>query len=101
MFGFASTMKPDGEDQGLYTTVYAHTTLEQLSEVDPDVLIFGRYVDPSMVDNWAGETLYKRLSAVQSGRVYFVTAHNWSRLRGMLAAELTAADVVEIMSRID
>ena len=101
IFGFASTMKPDSEDQGLYTTVYAHTTLEQLSEVDPDILIFGRYADPSMVDNWAGEALYERLSAVQSGRVYFVTAHNWSRLRGMLAAELTAADVVKIMSQID
>ena len=95
MFGFESTMTP-GEG-GVYEKVYVPTTLEQLSEVNPDILIFGEYTDPSHVDGWAGEALFDGLSAVQNDRVYNVTAHNWSRLRGMLAAELTAADLLEII----
>ncbi len=100
MFGFSSTMRPDG-DGGVYETNYVPTTLEQLSEVNPDILIFGEYADPSFVDGWAGETLYDALGAVQSDRVFNVTAHNWSRLRGMLAAELTAADLLEIMGQLE
>ena len=100
MFGFASTMAPDGEG-GLYEKTYVPTTLEQLSEVNPDILIFGEYADPSHVDSWAGESLYDGLSAVEAEKVFNVTAHNWSRLRGMLAAELTAADLLEIMEKIE
>ncbi|MEM6634311.1 MAG: Fe(3+) dicitrate ABC transporter substrate-binding protein [Pseudomonadota bacterium] len=100
MFGFASGMSPDGEG-GLYEKTYVPTTLEQLSEVNPDILIFGEYADPSHVDSWSGETLYEGLTAVEAGKVFNVTAHNWSRLRGMLAAELTAADIVEIMGKIE
>lgn len=95
MFGFTSNMTP--QEGGVYQKTYVPTTLEQLSEINPDILIFGAYVEPSHVDGWAGETLYEGLSAVQSGKVFSVTAHNWSRLRGMLAAELTAADLVKIM----
>lgn len=100
MFGFSSTMAPDGEG-GLYEQTYVPTTLEQLSEINPDILIFGEYADPSHVDGWSGETLYEGLVAVQADQVFNVTAHNWSRLRGMLAAELTAADLVEIMAEIE
>jgi iron complex transport system substrate-binding protein len=97
MFGFDSTMKPT--EGGVYEKVYVPTTLEQLSEVNPDILIFGAYTDPSHVDSWAGETLYEGLTAVKAGEVHNVTAHNWSRLRGMLAAEMTAADMLEIVSK--
>lgn len=95
MFGFGSSMAP--KEGGVYEKTYVPTTLEELSEVNPDILLFGEYVDPSHVDGWAGEALYDGLTAVQAGHVYNVTAHNWSRLRGMLAAELTAADLVKIM----
>ena len=95
MFGFGSSMAP--KEGGVYEKTYVPTTLEELSEVNPDILLFGEYVDPSHVDGWAGEALYDGLIAVQAGHVYNVTAHNWSRLRGMLAAELTAADLVKIM----
>ncbi len=95
MFGFASGMTP--KEGGVYQKIYVPTTLEQLSEVNPDILIFGEYADPSHVDGWAGETLFDDLNAVQSGKVFNVTAHNWSRLRGMLAAEMTAADLLQIM----
>ncbi|MEM6609443.1 MAG: Fe(3+) dicitrate ABC transporter substrate-binding protein [Pseudomonadota bacterium] len=100
MFGFSSTMEPDGEG-GVYETNYVPTSLEQLSAVNPDILIFGEYADPSFVDGLAGDALYQDLTAVQAEHVFNVTAHNWSRLRGMLAAELTAADVLEIMGQLE
>lgn len=95
LFGFDSVMTP-GEG-GVYETNYVPTTLEQLSEYNPDILILGKYTDPAFTDGWAGETLYEGLDAVKNGNVYGVTAHNWSRLRGMLAAELTAQDILKIM----
>ena len=75
------------------------TTLEQLSVVDPDILILGKYVNPALTDGWAGEALYDGLKSVSAGNIYEVTAHNWSRLRGLLAAELTAQDILDIMSQ--
>lgn len=97
MFGFSSTMQP--ADGDVYETNYVPTTLEQLSVVDPDILILGKYVDPAFTDGWAGDALYDDLKAVKSGDVYNITAHNWSRLRGLLAAELTAQDILQIMSK--
>lgn len=98
MFGFDSTMKP--KEGGVYEATYVPTTLEQLSVTNPDILIFGEYIDPSFVDGWAEDALFKDLTAVKAGHVFNVTAHNWSRLRGMLAAELTAADLVAIMNQV-
>lgn len=92
--GFENGMK--AQEGGVYEATYVPTTLEQLSEVNPDMLLLGEYADPSFIDNIADEVLFKDLSAVKSNKVFFVTAHNWSRLRGMLAAELTAQDLVEI-----
>lgn len=99
MFGFDSTMALS--EGGVYEATYVPTTLEQLSATNPDILIFGEYTDPSFVDGWAEDALYKDLTAVKAGRVFNVTAHNWSRLRGMLAAELTAADLVDIMKQVE
>lgn len=98
MFGFDSNMETGAG--AVYEKVYVPTTLEQLSEIDPEFLLLGAYADPSFVDGWAGETLYENLTSVTSEQVVSVTAHNWSRLRGMLAAELTAADVVKILEEI-
>ncbi|MEM9630186.1 MAG: Fe(3+) dicitrate ABC transporter substrate-binding protein [Pseudomonadota bacterium] len=97
MFGFSSNMKP-GEG-GVYEKNYVPTTLEQLSVIDPDILILGKYVDPSFTDGWSGEDLFENLSAVRNKNVFYVTAHNWSRLRGLLAAELTAQDLLDIMAK--
>ena len=99
MLGFSSKMTP-GEG-GVYETNYVETTLEQLSELDPDLLILGEYTDPSKTDEWAGEPLWQALTAVQTDQVHYVTANNWSRLRGMVAAELTAADILQIVGGDD
>ncbi|MEM1264758.1 MAG: Fe(3+) dicitrate ABC transporter substrate-binding protein [Pseudomonadota bacterium] len=95
MFGFDSNMTP-GEG-GVYERNYIETTLEQLSEIDPDILILGEYTDPSATDTWAGEPLWQALTAVEGDAVHYVVANNWSRLRGMVAAELTAADLLKIV----
>ena len=95
MFGFSSNMRPT--EGGVYQTNYVPTTLEQLSVVDPDILILGKYARPAFTDSWSGDALYDGLTAVKSGKVFQVTAHNWSRLRGMLAAEMTAQDMLKII----
>lgn len=95
-FGFSSSMTPkEGE---VYETNYVPTTLEQLSVVDPDLLILGKYADPAFTDSWAGEALYEGLKAVEANNVYTVDAHKWSRMRGLLAAEMTANDVIQILN---
>lgn len=95
MFGFEPTMEaPEG---GVYEKNYIQTPLETLSELNPDLLILGEYTDPSATDGWAGEPLWEALAAVKNDNVHDVTANNWSRLRGMVAAELTATDLLEIV----
>ncbi|MEQ8376614.1 ABC transporter substrate-binding protein [Roseibium aggregatum] len=98
-FGFKSNMTPS--EGGSYDDTYVQTSLEQLSEIDPDILILGKYSDPAATDAWTGEPLYEGLTAVKNGNVYEVVAHNWSRLRGMLAAEMLAADLIEILNQVD
>lgn len=94
MFGFQSSMPPT--EGGVYEAQYVPTSLEQLSAINLDILILGKYTTPAFTDGWSEDLLYKGLSSVKSNKVYNVTAHNWSRLRGMLAAELTAEDVLQI-----
>lgn len=93
--GFAPAMQAN--DAGSYEATYVPTTLEQLSEVDPQLLILGEYADPSAVDGWMDEPLFAALQAAKTGNIHYVTAHNWSRLRGMMAAEMVADDLSKIV----
>ncbi|MEY8119791.1 Fe(3+) dicitrate ABC transporter substrate-binding protein [Falsihalocynthiibacter sp. BN13B15] len=93
--GFSPAMTPN-EGKG-YESNYVTTTLEQLSEINPDVLIIGEYADPSVTDNWENDALWNALKAVKDARVYNVEANTWSRLRGMVAAEQTAQDLLTIV----
>lgn len=97
-FGFASNMKtPDGHS---YAEAIVETSLEQLSEINPDIILRGKYADPGLTDSWIGQPLYDNLTAVKSGHVFDVTAHNWSRLRGIIASEVSAANLVEIVKQL-
>jgi ABC-type Fe3+-citrate transport system substrate-binding protein len=98
-FGFKSNMKPSAG--GTYEVNYVQTSLEQLSEIDPDILILGKYAEPSATDSWKGEPLYEQLNAVENGNVFNVVAHVWSRLRGMLAAEMVGRDLVAILGKVN
>jgi iron complex transport system substrate-binding protein len=97
-FGFSSSMTPtEGE---VYETNYVPTSLERLSVVDPDILILGKYADPAFTDSLVGEALYENMKSVKNDHVYNVVAHQWSRMRGLMAAEMTARDVTEIMAQV-
>jgi ABC-type Fe3+-citrate transport system substrate-binding protein len=97
-FGFKSNMPtPDGHT---YEEAIVQTSLEQLSEINPQILIRGKYTDPGLTDSWNGQPLWDNLEAVQKGNVYDVIAHEWSRLRGIIASEVSAANLVEIVKQL-
>lgn len=97
-FGFSSNMvTPDGHS---YAEAIVETSLEQLSEINPDIILRGKYADPGLTDSWVGQPLYDNLTAVKSGHVFDVTAHEWSRLRGIIASEASAANLVEIVKQL-
>jgi iron complex transport system substrate-binding protein len=97
-FGFKNNMPmPNGHS---YEEAVVTTSLEQLSQVNPQILIRGKYADPGLTDSWKGQPLWDNLEAVQKGNVYDVIAHNWSRLRGVIASEVSAANLVEIVKQL-
>lgn len=97
-FGFKNNMPMPNEHS--YEEAVVTTSLEQLSEVNPQILIRGKYADPGLTDSWKGQPLWDNLEAVQKGNVYDVIAHNWSRLRGVIASEVSAASLVEIVKQL-
>lgn len=97
-FGFTNNMPmPNGHS---YEEAVVTTSLEQLSEVNPQILIRGKYADPGLTDSWKGQPLWDNIDAVKTGNVYDVIAHNWSRLRGVIASEVSAANLVEIVKSL-
>ena len=97
-FGFKNNMQtPDGHT---YEEAIVETSLEQLSEINPQIIIRGKYADPGLTESWVGQPVYDAIAAVKSGNVFDITAHEWSRLRGVLASEKSAADLVEIVKQL-
>jgi len=97
-FGFKSNLKPNGG--GSYADVIAQSSLEQLSEVNPEIILRGKYADPGLTDSWVGQPLYDAIDAVSKGQVFDINAHQWSRLRGVLASEVSGASLVEVMKKV-
>ncbi|WP_245603023.1 ABC transporter substrate-binding protein [Leisingera methylohalidivorans] len=80
-----------------YGALYQTVTLEQLSETDPAILILGKPAKGDTIDQaWASEALWQQLEAVRNGNVFDVSSDLWSRSRGMLTAEQSAADLLAI-----
>ncbi len=97
-FGFKSNMpSPDGHT---YEEAIVNTSLEQLSEINPQLILRGKYADPGLTDSWVGQPLYDNIDAVKTGNLFDVNAHEWSRLRGVLASEVSAANLVEIVKQL-
>jgi ABC-type Fe3+-citrate transport system substrate-binding protein len=97
-FGFKNNMPtPDGHS---YEEAIVNTSLEQLSEINPQMILRGKYADDALTDSWIGQPVYDAIAAVKSGNVFDITAHNWSRLRGVLASEASAADLVGIVKQL-
>jgi ferric citrate transport system substrate-binding protein len=98
-FGFTSNMPtPDGHT---YEEAIVQTSLEQLSEINPQIILRGKYADPGLTDSWVGQPLYDNLDAVKNNHVFDVVAHEWSRLRGVIASETSAANLVEIVKQLE
>ncbi|WP_068088168.1 ABC transporter substrate-binding protein [Polycladidibacter stylochi] len=83
-----------------YESAYVKTTLEQLSQINPGVLLLGRYSTPALTDDWADEALFKSIDAVKNDQVYYVSGHTWARLRGVVAAEVTFDELVNAMDQV-
>ena len=97
-FGFTNNMPtPDGHT---YEEAIVNTSLEQLSEINPQVVIRGKYTGPGLTDSWVGQPLYDNIEAVKTAHVFDVNAHEWSRLRGVLASEVSGANLVEIVKQL-
>lgn len=97
-FGFKNNMPtPDGHT---YEEAIVNTSLEQLSEINPQLILRGKYADPGLTDSWVGQPLYDNIEAVKTGNLFDVNAHEWSRLRGIIASEVSAANLVEIVKQL-
>jgi ferric citrate transport system substrate-binding protein len=97
-FGFQNNMPtPDGKS---YEEAIVNTSLEQLSEINPQIIIRGKYAEDALTDSWLGQPVYDAIAAVSAGNVYDISGHEWSRLRGVLASENSGADLVEIVKQL-
>lgn len=79
-------------------SAYRQTSLEQLLGINPDYLIIGNYVHPSIVEKWQKEPLWSVLKAVRNKHVFNVDPNVWSRCRGIMAAERMGKDLVHLFN---
>lgn len=100
-FGFANAIEPGAGDS--YGELYQKVTLEQVSQLDPGLLILGKEDDEgeSVDQIWNAEALWREIAAVKSERVFNVSSDLWSRARGMLTAEEIAADLRKIVAGLN
>ena len=97
-----SLLKRLGYDSPLKNNENAsiETSLEQLADANPDILLFGKYTDPAFTEKFPEDALWQTISAVQNDEVHYVRRSNlWARLRGIIAAEIIAKDFVEILNK--
>jgi len=75
-----------------------HTGLEQLVAMNPQYMIIGHYSAKDIVTTWQKEYLWDLLQAVRHKRVYHINNPSlWSRSRGMIAAEIIAEQLVDLL----
>ena len=79
-------------------TAYIPTTLEQLVNLNPDILLVGEYGDATVIDQWQKNNLWSLISAVQNHQYYEADPRLWSLNRGMIAAEIMAQQLVELLN---
>ncbi|MFD2046555.1 Fe(3+) dicitrate ABC transporter substrate-binding protein [Ornithinibacillus salinisoli] len=68
--------------------------LETLVEHNPDVLFFMTSGGETIVSEWKDNPLWQEISAVKNGHVYDVDQNEWSRFRGLIAAELIVEETI-------
>ncbi|MUK88237.1 ABC transporter substrate-binding protein [Ornithinibacillus sp. L9] len=68
--------------------------LETLVESNPDIMFFMTSGGETIVSEWQQNPLWEEISAVQNGHVYEVDQNEWSRFRGLIAAELIVEQTI-------
>jgi ferric citrate transport system substrate-binding protein len=76
---------------------YAQMNLEQLSKIDPDILILANNEGKLLTDEWKDNPLWKDLKAVKNNHVYNVDRDLWTRFRGIISAENIGKDMNKLL----
>ena len=75
----------------------AAINLEQLLALNPQWLLVAHYRAESIVKKWQQDALWPMLQAEQKQQVAAVDSDSWARMRGIVAAERIASDMVKIV----
>ncbi len=73
--------------------------LEQFLAVNPDVLFYAKASAEPIINQWQTQPLWQFMSAPKSQTIFVVDGQLWSRSRSILAAELIAKQVVDLLSQ--
>lgn len=73
--------------------------LEQFLAVNPDVLFYAKASSEPIFEQWQTQPLWQFMSAAKSEEMYLVDGQLWSRSRSVIAAELIAQQVLDLLSQ--
>lgn len=83
--------------EGKNEEAYLKVSLEQLTEINPDVMFLMTSGEETVVDEWKDNGVWQNLKAVENGQVYEVDRNLWSRSRGIISAEAIAEDALKLL----
>jgi iron complex transport system substrate-binding protein len=89
--GIPSSLPDDSGDASV------SLTLETLVTNKPDVLFIAANDGPTLRDQWTKSPLWKQLPAVKNNATFDVDPNEWSRSRGLIAAEGVAKEAVKLL----
>lgn len=81
-------------------SVYEELSLEQLITKQPEMIIYIRKTEGSIVEQWKQNPLYQSISAVKNNAVFEVNTEAWSRFRGYESINVIIADLERIASEV-
>jgi len=74
---------------------YVEINLEQLSTIDPDILVLAQNEGKLVIDDWKSNPLWKNLKAVKENKIFVVDRDLWTRYRGVISSEAIGDDLVK------
>ncbi|MEX0622270.1 Fe(3+) dicitrate ABC transporter substrate-binding protein [Saccharospirillum sp.] len=77
---------------------YIQATLERLVQTNPDYLLVGEYGDQTAVDEFKQNPLWSVMASVRQDTYVETDPRLWSLNRGMISAEIMAAELVKLLS---
>lgn len=89
--GIPSALPDSGDDASV------SLTLETLVATKPDIMFIAANDGPTLRDQWTKSPLWKELPAVKNNATYDVDPNEWSRSRGLIAAEVVAKEAVKLL----